>query len=103
MLPYEMRKNFVKKEENFVCRVCKKEVKGTGYTNHCPNCLWSRHVDEEIPGDRASKCKGLMEPIKAEVERGEYVLTHKCQICKKVMKNKTSEEDDFEGIVKLLG
>lgn len=97
-----MKKNFVKKEENFVCRVCKKEVKGTGYTNHCPNCLWSRHVDEEIPGDRDSNCKGLMEPIKAEVEGGEYVLMHKCTRCGKKTRNITSKEDNFEEIIKLL-
>ena len=93
---------FFKKEEDFVCKVCGTKVKGTGYTNHCPNCLFSLHVDEEIPGDRLSTCKGLMEPLKAEIENGEYTLTHKCQICKKVIKNKTSQEDNFEEILKLL-
>jgi len=93
---------FFKKEEDFVCKVCGTKVKGTGYTNHCPNCLFSLHVDEEIPGDRASNCKGLMEPLKAEIEKGEYILTHKCQICKKVIKNKTSQEDNFEEILKLI-
>ena len=92
---------FFKKEEDFVCKVCGTKVKGTGYTNHCPNCLFSLHVDEEIPGDRQSNCRGLMEPIKAEIEGGEYILTHKCQICKKVIKNKTSSEDNFEEILKL--
>jgi ribosomal protein L37AE/L43A len=93
---------FLKKEEDFICRVCGTKIKGTGYTNHCPNCLFSLHVDEDVPGDRASSCKGLMDPIKAEIENGEYVLTHKCQKCKKVSKNKTSEEDNFEEILKLL-
>lgn len=93
---------FIKKKENFICKVCGTKVKGTGYTNHCPNCLFSLHVDEEIPGDRASTCNGLMEPIKAEIESGEYILTHKCQKCKKVIKNKISEEDNFEEILKLL-
>jgi len=93
---------FFKKEEDFVCKVCGTKVKGTGYTNHCPNCLFSLHVDEEIPGDRQSNCRGLMEPIKAEIEGGEYILTHKCQICKKVIKNKTSSEDNFEEILKLI-
>ncbi|MEK7061411.1 MAG: RNHCP domain-containing protein, partial [Patescibacteria group bacterium] len=44
--------SFVKKIEDFVCKVCGTKVKGTGYTNHCPNCLYSLHVDEEVPGDR---------------------------------------------------
>lgn len=98
-----MIKNFIKKEENFVCKVCKKEVRGTGYTNHCPNCLWSRHVDEEIPGDRASKCRGLMKPIGVEIKSGEYFLIHKCQKCGKKTRNKSSSEDKLEEIIKLLG
>ena len=40
-----------------------------------------------------------MEPLKAEIEKGEYILTHKCQICKKVIKNKTSQGDNFEEAV----
>lgn len=98
-----MKRNFVKKEEDFVCKVCREEVKGTGYTNHCPNCLWSRHIDEEIPGDRASKCKGLMEPVRIEIKKGKYILFHKCVICKKQTRNKTSKEDKLEEIVKFLG
>ena len=93
---------FIKKEEDFICNVCGTKVEGTGYTNHCPNCLFSLHVDEVVPGDRKSSCKGPMEPIKAEIKDGEYTLTHKCQKCKKVIKNKTSKEDNFEGILKLL-
>ncbi len=95
-------KNFIKKVESFTCRVCGTEVKGTGYTNHCPNCLFSLHVDEEVPGDRLSVCEGPMEPIKAEIEGGKYILIHKCRKCKKISRNKTSEEDNFEEILKLL-
>ncbi len=93
---------FIKKKEDFICKVCGTEVKGTGYTNHCPNCLYSLHVDEDVPGDRASSCKGLMDPIKVEIKDGEYILIHKCQKCKKVIKNKSSENDNFEEILKLL-
>jgi ribosomal protein L37AE/L43A len=95
-------KNFVRKKEDFVCQVCGVKVKGTGYTNHCPNCLFSLHVDELVPGDRISNCKGLMEPIRAEIKDGEYVLIHKCQKCKKVIKNKTLENDNFEEVIKLI-
>ncbi len=93
---------FIKKEEDFVCKVCGTKVKGTGYTNHCPNCLWSLHVDEVIPGDRLSECKGLMEPINAEMKNGEYIIIHRCQKCKKTIKNKASENDNIEEIIKLL-
>ena len=56
-----------RKEENtgFVCRHCGREVlplTGGSYRNHCPFCLYSLHVDI-IPGDRASECGGLMEPV----------------------------------------
>jgi len=95
-------KNFIKKQEDFVCLNCGEKVKGTGYTNHCPNCLYSRHVDEGIPGDRASGCQGLMEPIGTEIKSGEYILTHKCLKCGQKTRNKTSAKDNFEEILKLL-
>ena len=95
-------KNFIKKEEDFVCKVCREEVKGTGYTNHCPNCLYGLHVDEEIPGDRASVCRGLMKPVGVEIKPGEYILIHKCQKCGKKTRNKTAKEDKLEEIIKLL-
>jgi hypothetical protein len=95
------RKNFIRKTEDFVCENCGISVSGTGYTNHCPACLFSKHVDEEIPGDRKSKCQGLMKPIGIEQKRGEYILIHKCLKCGKMMKNKTSESDNFEKILEI--
>lgn len=53
------KKNFIHCQEDFVCEVCGTKVKGTSYTNHCPNCLWSKHVDQNVPGDRAELCHGL--------------------------------------------
>jgi len=44
-------KKFQKRIENFTCEKCGLFVKGTGYTDHCPNCLWSKHMDIN-PGDR---------------------------------------------------
>jgi ribosomal protein L37AE/L43A len=94
-------RNFIRKKEDFTCDFCKTKVKGTGYTNHCPRCLYSKHVDEAIPGDRASGCQGLMLPIKVENHGQEYVLIHKCLKCGKETKNKTAKEDNFEEILKL--
>lgn len=94
--------NFAKKKEDFVCDVCGKKVAGSGYTNHCPDCLWSKHVDEMTPGDRASGCKGLMEPVGVEIKKGEYILIHRCQKCGKKTRNKTNKEDNFEETLKLL-
>jgi len=58
-------KKFQRQKEDFVCGECGTTVSGTGYTNHCPQCLWSMHVDVN-PGDRAAACGGMMEPKKVE-------------------------------------
>lgn len=93
-------KKFNRQIENFTCEHCGTEVIGNGYTNHCPNCLWSKHVDIN-PGDRASDCGGLMEPIAVEIKKGEYILTQKCQKCGHIRKNKISPLDNFDEILKL--
>ncbi|MBL8029691.1 MAG: RNHCP domain-containing protein [Candidatus Doudnabacteria bacterium] len=95
-----MVKMFQKRIENFACKNCGAKVKGSGYTNHCPQCLWSKHVDIN-PGDRAEKCEGQMEPIHVEYRKGEYILTHKCLICGQTRKCKTSPEDSIETLAKL--
>lgn len=92
---------FQRRIEDFTCEKCGKEIKGSGYTNHCPKCLWSKHVDIN-PGDRAESCGGLMEPISVETEKGEYVLTHKCQKCG-IKKRKVVEKgDDFDAVVAIV-
>ena len=70
-----MAKRFQRKIEDFVCANCGAKIKGNGYTNHCPACLWSKHVDIN-PGDRASVCGGLMKPIDIELKKGKYVLLY---------------------------
>lgn len=96
------RKNFIRQKEDFTCEKCGTKVRGTGYTNHCPNCLWSKHVDKNVPGDRAELCWGLMEPTGVELDHGEYSLLHRCQKCGKITKNKTSQNDNFEKILELV-
>lgn len=93
------RRNFIKRKEDFVCENCGFCVKGSGYTNHCPKCLFSKHVDKEVPGDRVSKCLGLMQPVGVEMKKGKYVIVHKCVKCGKVMRNKVSEKDDYEKVI----
>lgn len=95
-----MPKLFKKNVEDFTCEKCGVEVVGNGYTNHCPKCLWSKHVDIN-PGDRASKCGGMMKPIKVEVEKGEYLLTYECQKCLFLRRKKVEKNDDFAEVVKI--
>ena len=93
-------KKFTKIVENFTCANCGATVSGNGYTNHCPRCLWSRHVDEN-PGDRASDCGGLMEPVSAEPGRNGFVITHKCKKCGKTIRQHASDDDDIDTIIDL--
>ncbi|MFA5319276.1 MAG: RNHCP domain-containing protein, partial [Candidatus Paceibacterota bacterium] len=78
-----MTQNFKRKIEDFVCENCGARVPGNGFTNHCPKCLWSKHVDIN-PGDRAESCGGLMEPIGMALEKGKYVITQKCLACGRI-------------------
>ena len=95
-----MSKLFQKNIENFTCKKCGEKVIGDGYTNHCPKCLWSKHVDVN-PGDRASTCQGLMRPVKVEMEKGEYVLTYQCVKCNFLRRKKVEKEDNFEEVIRI--
>ena len=97
-----MDKKFQRKIENFECENCGEEVEGDGYTNHCPACLWSKHVDIN-PGDRASDCYGLMEPIEVDKKNGKNIITHRCLKCGHLKKNKIAENDDYDEILEIIG
>jgi hypothetical protein len=75
-----LSRRFTRTRENFTCFNCVARVAGDGYTNHCPACLWSLHVDVQ-PGDRAAECRAPMEPINVLYERGRYVIVHRCTGC----------------------
>lgn len=93
-------KKFIKKVENFICENCGKNVIGNGYTNHCPFCLYSKHVDIN-PGDRSCACGGLMKPIEIQQKNGEFVILHKCIKCGFERKNKVQENDDINKIIEI--
>lgn len=93
-----MAKKFQKRVEDFSCEHCGAQVKGSGYTNHCPRCLWSKHVDVN-PGDRAEPCGGVMEPVALEGASPSYVLVHRCAKCGAERKNKAAEEDGPEALI----
>ncbi len=93
-------KKFTRVKEDFVCEKCSFKVTGTGYTNHCPKCLWSKHVDIN-PGDRAADCGGLMEPVGMEIKQGKYVILHRCVKCGHEKANKAEARDDYAAILKL--
>ncbi len=95
-----MRKRFQRRIEDFTCGNCGRPVSGDGYTNHCPHCLWSRHVDVN-PGDRAAECGGPMRPLRVETGGGAWTLVHECTTCRTVRRCKTAPGDDRDALLEL--
>ncbi|MBL9030780.1 MAG: RNHCP domain-containing protein [Phycisphaerae bacterium] len=84
-------------QSSFTCIHCRAEVRlaawGTSHRNHCPRCLWSRHLDEE-PGDRRSACRAAMEPIAITVRGdGEWAIVHRCNGCRTLRTNRIAGDD----------
>lgn len=91
--------------KGFTCEVCGILVPPASGTcrNHCTQCLSSKHVDESIPGDRASSCHGLMNATKVEgTDPEKLVLLHECARCGKSQRNKIALDDNKEKIFKLM-
>lgn len=95
-----MSRKFQRRIEDFVCEHCEHEVKGSGFTNHCPVCLWSKHVDIN-PGDREESCQGLMEPTAVEHRKDSYRIRFRCIRCGKERWNKAAANDDFEVLLRI--
>jgi len=75
---------------------------GGRHRNHCPFCLYSRHVDGRRPGDRASRCGGSMAPVAAFTRRnGEHAIVHHCVDCGFERYNRIAADDDFVLVLKL--
>ena len=90
---------FIARQEPFTCEHCGKPVepleRGT-YRNHCPYCLWSKHVDRDGPGDRLSECNGLMCPVELDQHpKKGWIIVHLCQVCGKTQPNKAAPDDDI--------
>lgn len=90
------------RDEDFVCEHCGNKVTKLGYTarDHCPFCLYSKHVDIN-PGDRLNTCKGLLIPIKIEKFKNTYKIIYKCDKCHTIHKNIMANDDDFSLIIAL--
>ena len=91
----------------FVCAQCGAAVQpltNGSYRNHCPHCLWSVHVDE-VPGDRASPCRGLMEPVGLTRSKKHMQIVHRCLRCGASRANRiaqaTVQPDCIEALVRL--
>jgi Zn finger protein HypA/HybF involved in hydrogenase expression len=95
-------KNFTMRDEEFICENCGQLVNPLGYTarDHCPHCLYSKHVDI-MPGDRQNPCKGLLKPIGIEKFKDTYKILYKCTSCNEPHKNIMAKDDNMELIIEL--
>ena len=95
-------KKFTMRDEFFICLKCGCEVTKLSYTarDHCPRCLYSKHVDLN-PGDRLNSCGGLMQPIGIEKFKDTYKIIYKCEKCKEIHKNIMASDDDMKLIIEL--
>ncbi|HEX7557051.1 MAG TPA: RNHCP domain-containing protein [Leptolinea sp.] len=104
-------------KQNFKCVQCGnfvnagREHSGVNNRNHCPYCLWSRHMDLHSPGDRKADCKSRMEPIGLTIKQtckrygqhnpGELMLIHLCTGCGKYSINRIAADDDTPTVFRL--
>lgn len=95
-------KRFNMIDESFCCENCGKKVEKLNYTarDHCPFCLYSKHVDI-MPGDRKNKCLGLLKPIGIEKFKDTYKIIYKCEKCQEKHKNIIANDDDMDLIISL--
>jgi hypothetical protein len=83
-------------------------LSGVNNRNHCPYCLWSKHLDLYQAGDRLAACKSLMRPVGLALKRtrnkygvraaGELMLVHLCVDCEKVSLNRIAADDIVERV-----
>ncbi len=88
-----VRKNPIARDEAFTCSHCGRDVPlgGKRPRDHCPFCLHSLHVDE-VPGDRASGCGGLLLPVTATLEAGVWMIQYRCRACGAQRRNRALED-----------
>ena len=85
--------------EQFICENCWKKIEkhpeGSA-RNHCPFCLYSKHLDRDSPWDRLSECSWLMKPIWIDYKKNKwYMIKHLCIKCSKEILNKVAPDDNF--------
>lgn len=104
----------------FICDNCHRDVSGpenqalgTRHRNHCPYCLYSKHLDKEVSGDRRAFCGGLMAPIGLTFKEegfdkygkkrvGEIMIVHRCLSCGKISINRLASDDSEDEIINVF-
>lgn len=115
---WSARRNAQTTETGFRCIHCGAQVAasplcaGVINRNHCPYCLWSRHLDLFAAGDRLCACKAPMQPVGLTLKQspkrysrpdsGELMLIHACVECGRVSINRIAADDLAERIFALF-
>ena len=87
-------------------------LSGVNNRNHCPYCLWSRHLDLYSAGDRLSACKAPMNPIGLTMKKGrnkyrldaggELMLIHQCSECGTLSINRIAADDHPDSVMEIF-
>ncbi len=95
-------KKFNMIDEKFICENCDRKVNKLNYSarDHCPYCLYSKHVDIN-PGDRKNTCLGLLKPTGIEKYKNTYKIIYICEKCHQTHKNIVANDDAYDQIIKL--
>lgn len=96
-------KRFTMIDEEFICENCGRKVSKLNYTarDHCPFCLYSKHVDI-LPGDRSNTCQGLLKPIDIEKFKDTYKIIYQCEKCHQQHKNIIATDDNYDEILEIM-
>lgn len=103
---------------DFTCAHCHQPVSadpllsGVNNRNHCPYCLWSRHMDLFEAGDRLAACKAPMQPLGLALKQthkkysrqaqGELMLVHCCTACGRACLNRIAADDDSQSLFEIF-
>ena len=106
---------FLSEVSSFRCIHCHVHVlivpSQSRHRNHCPYCLWSRHLDLYQAGDRLSACRAGMQPVgltrkltwkKYSSSTGELMVIHQCTDCAAISINRLAEDDDEEKLLEIF-
>ena len=95
-------KLFTENDNEFICEKCNRKVDKLLYSSrdHCPYCLYSKHVDIN-PGDRLNSCRGLLKPIGIEKHKSTYKIIYICEKCREKHKNIMAKDDNMDKIIEI--
>jgi hypothetical protein len=113
-----MKDYLIDSNSDFKCLHCQGYVSAAAWLagvqnrNHCPYCLWSRHLDLFEAGDRLAACKAPMRPVGLTLKRsrnkyapvsgGELMLVHLCTDCFRISINRIAADDVPEAIIEVF-